>query len=119
MTGVLDAVGAAVAFLSGVDHAELEGVDAHFLRELVDDALGGEAGLRRAGRAVGRGLRLVDRDVVAVNQDVVDGVGGEHALSARAHGGTGEGAGLEYELGVGGDDLAVLGGAHLAEHLRP
>ena len=103
--GVRDAVRAAVALLGGVHDAELQGVDAKLLCQLVHDALGGVARLRGARRAVGRGLRLVHHHVVGVDEDVLDVVGREHALRARADRRTGVRAGLEDQLGVGGRDF--------------
>ena len=53
-------VDAARPFLGGVLQAELDRVDAQLLGQLVDHLLAGEGGLRRAGRAIGLRLRLVD-----------------------------------------------------------
>ena len=105
------AVGHAVAFLGGVLEAEVHGLHADLLGELVDDALDGEGGLRGAGGAVGADLGLVDDDIVAIDDEVLDVVGGEGGGGAGADGGAGEGAGLVRHPELGGGDVALAGRA--------
>ena len=66
--------------------------------------------MRRSSRrgAVGRRLRLVDADVVAVDADVRDVVAAEDAHAAGADHAAGEGAGLVGQVGLAGDERAVL-----------
>src|SRR5205814_9660697 len=54
--------------------AEVNRIEVQSARDLVQLSLGGEAGLRTAGRAVGTGWRLVGRHIVAVVLDVRDAV---------------------------------------------
>ena len=77
-----DAVRLAVALLGGVEEAELKGVHVQMLADLVDERFGGELGHRGAWGAVGLHLGLVDHHVVAVHEDVIDAVGGEHVGGA-------------------------------------
>ena len=114
---VYDAGGAAGAFLSAVEDAEVYRIHAQSLAELVNDRLGGEGADGRARRAVGGGLGLVVHHVVGVYDDVGDVVWREDAVCRRAYGGAGERARLESQIGVGGGHAPVVGNAHL--HLHP
>ena len=111
------AVGAARALLGRVLQPQFERVDVELLGQFVDHGLGGELGLRRAGRAVGGRLGLVDHHVVAVDGLVGNVVRGERAHRAGADGRAGVGAGLEGEVDLGGGQRAVPLRAHLDAHV--
>ena len=112
------AVGPAGALLRRVHQSKLHGVDAQLLGQLADDRLGRERDVRGAGRPVRGRLRLVDDDVVAVDQYVRDVVDGEDAHAAGLDGRSRPRAGLERDEGLRRDDLAVLRRADLDPHVR-
>ena len=107
------AVGGLRAFLRGVFLPQFDGVHPDLAREFVDDAFDPEFGDRRAGSAVGGDFRAVGHHVVADDEDVLQIVGREGGHAAGADGGAGIGAGLVFQLGLGGDDASVAGDADL------
>ena len=112
-----ETVGALRALFAGVLEAHLERVDAQLFGELVQHRLGSELRLRRAGRAVGGGLRLVDDHVVAVDQLVGNVVGSQRAHRARADRRAGVGARLKCQVHIGRRDRAVALRAHADAHV--
>ena len=111
-------VGGLGALLGRVLEAQLDRVHADRLGDLVDHLLDRELGDRAARRAIGRHLRPVADHVVADHLHVLEVVGREGAHAARLHRRAREGAGLVFQLGLGGDDAAVLLGADLDAHVR-
>ena len=114
--GVWHAVGHPVPFFNGVDQPEIDGVDAQFFGQLVDDRLNGERTLGLAGSPISLDLLFVADHVIAVDQKVLDVVSPGGAQGPSPHRGTGVGAGLEGHPQLGGGDLAVLGCADLRAH---
>ena len=106
------------AFLGAIDAPELERVDAQLLRQFVDDGLGAHSRVGRARSAVGRGLRLVDQHVVAVDPQILDVVRRNHRHAARADRRAGKAAGFVRHPDFGRGDLAVLVRAHLHLDVR-
>ena len=107
------AAGHAVAFLSRVLETEVHGRDTRLLGKLVDHALDGEGCLGGAWGAVGADLGLVHDHVEAIDEDVLDVVGGEGGGGAGADGRARERTRLVRHPHLGGGDLAVVRGAHL------
>ena len=107
------AVWSPIAFLGRVLMAEFERVHTDLLSQLVDDRFRGKGGVCAARRTVGAGLGAVHHNVVAVDAQVVQFVGGEDDTRARAHRRTGIGPGLVIKLGLGRGDCAILRRAHL------
>ena len=112
-----NAAGSTGAFADGVLATEFERVEFQFFGEFVDDAFGGEGRVGGTRSPVGGGLGFVDDHVVRVDEHVLDVVRGQHATCARADGRAGKGAGLVGQVGMSGDDFAVVCGAHLDAHV--
>ena len=108
----LRAVDGRVPFLHGVAEAQLDRIDSELLRGFVHGTFRGEERLGRAGGTIGGSLRLIHQHVHALDAEVGNPIGGEHAHGARAHGGAGEGPGLIGHDGFCCGDLAVRGEAH-------
>ena len=112
------AIGRLGSLLGRILQPQLDGIHADLAGDFVDHALDGELGNRSAGRAVGRHFRAVGDHVVTHNLHVFDIIGSVGAHGARLHRRPGEGAGLIFELGLGGYNTAVLLGADLDAHVR-
>ena len=105
------------AFASGVLHPQVDGVHVELARQLVDGAFHGMHGLRRTRRAVGANLGLVDEDVVAFDEEVLEVIRREHRHAAGADRSAWESACLIGEPCARCGDGAVVLGADL--HLAP
>ncbi len=103
----------------GVLQPQLQRVHADLLRQHVEHAFHREGGNRRARCAIRGGLGTVADDIVSDRAGIGDVVGREGAEARVHHRRAGEGAGLELEHPVGGNELAILGDADLHPHRRP
>ena len=101
-------IDAAASLLHRVLQAELERVDIQLLGQFVDHRLAGESRLRGARRAIGRGLRLVQHDVVTVDACIGELIATEDAHAARTDHATGIRAGIVGQPRLAGRQAAVL-----------
>ena len=101
------------AFFRRVQQPELDGVDSELLCYLVHHRLRRELGVRRARRAVCRGLGLVENNVVGVHDGVRDVVRREDALGGSPDRRAGIRSRLERQMRLGRDEFAFLRRAHL------
>ena len=115
--GAEGAVGPSGPLFARVHQPEVDGIDPEFLAQFVQQCLHREGAYGRSGGAVGCGLGLVVDDVIAVDQDVGDVVGGEHAGGGAADGRAGISAGFKGQIGLGGNDFPFLGCADLRSHV--
>ena len=104
------------ALLGGVFDPEVDRIDSALLGQFVHHTLRRERGVGRAGSPVGGGFGPVDDHIVAVDQEVGDVVGRDHAHRAGTHRRTRKSAGLERQQDFRRGNFAVLGGAHLDLH---
>ena len=102
------AVRAARALDSAVHEPQVHRVQLEPRGQLVQQRLDRELRGRRAGRAVGGDLRLVQHDVPGLDELVGDVVRAEGAARAGDVGGAGVGARLVGEVALGGDNRAVV-----------
>ena len=104
-------------FLGRVEEPELQGIHLQLPGQLVEECLRGEGRDRRARRPVGGRLRHVVHHVEALEPEVGDVVGGEHAHDAHRHRRTLESTGLIGQPGLGGHQLPVPARPQLDPHL--
>ena len=110
---VCGTIGRLRAFLGRILQAELQGVHAELMGQLVDHAFDAESRDRCAGRAIGGLLRSVDDDIPADRLHILQIVAGEGRHRRHIDRRAGEGAALKLELAFGSRDAARLGAAHL------
>ena len=106
------------ALLGGVLQAEVERIHLQRFGEFVEHAFDGVGADRRARRAIGRDLGAVGDDVVAHRRARSGCRRARSAARGAADRRAREGAGLQIEGALRGDDLAVLRGADLDRALR-
>ena len=114
-----DAVRTPRALDGRVLDAEIDRIHAELFGQGVHGLFGAEGYLGGTGSSVSEAARLVDDDIVAIDETVGNVVAGQHAHGRGADQSAGIGTRLEGDIGLGCCQLAGAVGTHLDAHERP